>query len=279
MLNITLKVNDGYGDTVYAGDPVLLTVSITNPDGREDAQHNKMLDMEIADLKARHVNAEVSDEEYEQELAELESQRVEYEVGSLGDLAEPWPSLVEFVSEESGAALSWPLETLMSAPEEPILELMGDLSAHARYGLSPEKTAEIDEGVHRVKAVFGEDESNPVVVGVSRDEDPSPSEDKTVRLVGYFLAAGALARSLDLINGVLDGNPNSIDGLILKAKYHEVTGDFDEGIDTLMKAREEFFAQNPEYDENPRYIDSLITRMMMAREGDDEEEEDATVRT
>jgi hypothetical protein len=58
------------------------------------------------------------------------------------------------------------------------------------------------------------------------------------------------------------------------AELYERMNELDKALDALKKAREEFYRQNPDFWEPPRYIDTKITRLEIKKtmEGEGERE-------
>ena len=269
---LNLKVNDLFVEIVNRGEPLVFTVQVTYPGNMEDEQENRIIDIELEELEERLNEGEITEEEYEEEKERLESQKKEIETPVLGTEAEPWTEAVRFETliDDEWRPLDWKLELLTTNSPDPILELRSDVIAVARYAVAPEDVENIPEGTHRVKAVTSDAESNPVAVGVSREEDGSPSPTKMESNVGYFMLKGAFDQALTVINGMLASDPRSVLGMMLMGDLQRVMGNISEALQTYEKAREEFVIQDPDFWEPPRVIDAKIAETMeLMREGEE----------
>jgi len=262
-----LEINGLIGDTICKGDPIILTVSLSNPDAREDENHNRMIDTQIAELEEKLSRKEVGEDEYKAEAERLKAQKIEIKTYTLGSQAEPWTKTIKFYVLEAREwrPLAWGLELLYSSPKELAVTLTGDVVAYAQYGLGPDKVKEIPEGTYQIKTVISTAESNIVIIGVTKKVDKKPSEEKLSRIAEYFIKMGAYEEVIKISNRMLEANPHSIQGNILMGEYYETRKEYDKALEALLKARKEFVAQNPDVYEPPRYIDAKITRILMLK--------------
>jgi hypothetical protein len=272
--NVTLKVNEEFWDTIYRGDPVLLTISIAYPDALEAEQTNRVIEAEIEELEERHERGETDEDEFKSELERLEAQRVELPTEVIGSESEPWTDAIVFSrnTDNGRANLEWGLELAKRMPEDPALTVPSTLSLYAKYAVPLSLIEEIQEGQFRINATFAGSESNEVIVIVSHEVEDAPSEEKLSRKARSLLDMGDLAGSRGIIDAILAAAPRAIEGLILMGMLNEAMGDIDEAVSVLERAREEFFAQHPDYIEPPRYIDAKLARLTMRKV---DEQEDA----
>ncbi len=269
---ISLKVNDQYTETINRGEPLILTVQISYPGNMEDEQENRIIDIELEELETRLDEEEITEEEYKEEKERLEAQKKEIETPSLGTEKEPWTNVVRFqiLVNEEWNPLDWPLELLKTNSAAPILELRSDIIVVAIYALAPKDVEGIPEGTHRVKAITSDAESNPVAIGVSREEDKSPSPTKLENNVGYFMLKGAFDQALTLIQSMLASDPRSVLAIMLMGDLQRAMGNLREALQTYELAREEFVAQDPDFWEPPRVIDAKISEITMLTQEEEE---------
>lgn len=257
---LSLKINDQYSDTVNKGEPLVLTLQITYPGNLEDEQENRIIDLELEELEERLRDKEITEEEYNQEKERLEAQKKEIEPPTLGTQAEPWTRAIAFQSlvDDEWSPLDWSLELLTTNSPDPVLELSSQAIAVARYALSPAEVEKVPEGTHQVKATTSDVESNPVVIGISREEDKSPRPTKLESNVGYYMLRGAFDQAQALVNAALALAPASVLAIMLKGDLQRAMGNIGEALESYEKAREEFIAQDPDFWEPPRVIEVKI---------------------
>jgi tetratricopeptide (TPR) repeat protein len=263
---LSLKVNNQFGDTINEGEPLILALQLTYTGLLEDEQENRIIDLELSELEERFSDGEINEEEYNHEKEELEAQRKEIEKTTLGSLSKPWADAMEFQVQDgdSWSPLDWELEMLYSSPPDPVLELGSDTIAVAKYAMSPGDVEKIREGTYIIKAVISGIESNAVAIGVSREKDESPSAFKLDNTVEFFLLKNAFDKADQLINKMLESDPHSIQGLMLMGELNEARRDFEKALSFYRKAKEEFIAQNPDFWEPPRVINTKIDKMNKA---------------
>ena len=262
-LLLILRVNEEFYATIYKDDPVILSLNISNTSTLEDEQYNRFLDDEISELTERLEKEEITEDEYNEEKERLETQKVTIDLPQIGEDGAPWYEAVSFhtKSEETWEPLAWELEELHHSPLEDKVTMVSEEQAYLEYALSPEKTGTMPEGPFEVKAILGDAESNSVLIGFSREEDPEPTEDKNIMIARYLMTTGALVAAESLIGKMTKGAPDSTQSHIMKGEYYEAAGDYEKALESFKLALEAFNRENPDEYEPPVYIESMIAEL------------------
>jgi tetratricopeptide (TPR) repeat protein len=263
-LYIYISLDDEEKYTVYEGEAVYLYVNISYPDVLEDLYHNEDVDEEIKRLKDRFEKEEISEEEYNKLVEELESKKVDIETVKVGDEANPWASSLEIRMKMSGswAKCPWEFREAYRDPPGNVVEFSGGASATVIYALGPDDVSNISVGEYSLMVVLDESSSNEVVLrrmeGVREEFDENVVE-KTAR---YHINFGDYKRARMLIDGILRADPSSISGLILLADYQRSEGKLEDAVQTLLKAREVFHERYPDSPEPPWIIEMKLAELM-----------------
>ena len=75
-VQLNLKMNDLYVETVYKGEPLVFTLQLSYPGNMEDEQDNRVIELELEDLKERLNEGETTEEEMSVRTAPPEGRRV-----------------------------------------------------------------------------------------------------------------------------------------------------------------------------------------------------------
>ncbi len=263
-----LNVNDDIVTTVYNGDVLMFTATITYPDAVENRYYNESIDEKISELKERYEAGDISEEEYKNEVDKLEKEKMDIKKIKIGVKGKPWVENIQFLIKngEDWQPLNWEIVVLNYSPDGEVIELTGDELLYAELAIDPEYIVkEIPEGEYVVKARISDIESNMVGIKIIHSESKENVEDRLGKTARYYILRGNLDKARSLIDGILSVNPSSIMGLILLAQLFESMEEYDKALEALEKARKEFIAQNPDFWEPPRYIDTKITRLLIKK--------------
>src|SRR4051794_37291658 len=84
-----LKLNNQPKATVYRDEPLLLTLSISNPKASEDEQWNRSANYRAGELDKAYHDHEISEEEWKDEKQKLDKVKKTSELVRLGSTAQP----------------------------------------------------------------------------------------------------------------------------------------------------------------------------------------------
>ena len=119
------------------------------------------------------------------------------------------------------------------------------------------------EGPFEVKAKLGDAESNSVLIGFSREEDPEPTDDKNIMLARYLMTTGALVAAESLIGKMTEGAPDSTQSHLMMGEYYEAAGEYEKALESFKLALIAFERENPDEYEPPIYIESMIAELTL----------------
>jgi tetratricopeptide (TPR) repeat protein len=274
---VVLKAN--YQDRIelHRDEPLALTVSLTNPDAIHASSHNIAIDSRLELLKRKLEAGEVGQEGYEKERRSLEEQKILAEAPSLGAQNRPWFKLISLfrIIDGESKQLAWPLHLLSYFPSTAIATLDGSTTCLVEFGLDPDDIGKIEPGKYRIRAVVEKVsseketgirsfESNAVeidVLATKLSEDAGEKEGYLTTVATYYLKRGTLARASVIVEKILARDTHSLDGLTLLGQINEAKGDYKAALETYRKAVDEFYLQQPDDYEGPRYLVSQILRL------------------
>jgi len=186
-LMLILKINEEFYASIYKGDPVILSLTISNSATMEDEQYNRYLDDEISELNERLEKEELTEEAYNTEKENLESQKTQIDFPEIGTEEAPWYEAVSFHtgSEETWEPLKWELEELHHSPLEDNVVLISEQQAYLEYALSPEK-AESMSALVAAESLIGK-----------MTEGAPDSTQSHIMMGEYYEAAGDYEKALE----------------------------------------------------------------------------------
>ena len=261
-MKLVLKVFEEFSATINQGDPLVIRLSLMNPEGLEEYQRNQGIDEDIEELRTHMEAGDITEEEYEEKVTQLEEKKTSVEYPIFGSDEAPWSEQITFTPDWFKPAL------LSREPDQDTLTLTPKTTAYAMFGLTPEETESLEKQVYRIKASLGTEESNEVGVMVT-DEEPELDLEKIAEKARNMLLVGGAAKGLQLITGILEKNPQDIDGLILMGDYHAMRGEKEAAIATYERAIAAYNATNPREDDPPRVIISKLNRLTVRSVNDE----------
>jgi hypothetical protein len=264
-INIILETGDVSPEALYAGDPLVLHVSISNPFTLEDEYHNKSLDMDIQRLEEQLGRGEIEEDNFEKERERLTSEKIKVEYPTIGSTGDPWHRKIVLIDDETNLPLKWGLKPSYNYPDQPFVELRSENQANVTFILEPEIVQKLPEARYVIKAIFNDVESNTVEITVNKREEEEPSESKLYRNTVFMLEMGAVERSLYYINEILRRDPHSINGHMLTGRYYEAKNDVKAALESYLQARKEFELKYPDSYEPPDFIDTRINALSIRK--------------
>ena len=264
-INVILDTGNTSHETLYAGDPLLLHVSISNPFTLEDEYHNDSVTMDIQRLEEQLSRDEIEKEEYEKEHEKLVEEKIKIEYPKIGSNKDPWYNEIVLRDVDTDLPLEWDFDISYHFPLEQVVELTSETQANATFVLKPEMVLEIPESKYSIKATYNEIESNTVEITVSKEDEKEPSESKLIRNSVFMLEIGALEQSLEYINEILSRDPHSINGHMLTGRYYEAKNDAKAALESYLMAKKEFEDKYPDSYEPPDFIDVRINALSIRK--------------
>ncbi|MCB2172764.1 hypothetical protein KQH65_08500 [archaeon] len=261
-MKLVLKVFEDFTATLSKGDPLVIRISLMNTDGLEEYQRNQGIDEDVEELRKQLEAEEITEEEYKEQVTQLEEKKTNIDYPVLGSDETPWSEQINFSPDWFKPAL------LSREPDQDIFTLTPKTTAYAMFGLSPEETENLENQIYRIKASLGDEESNEVGFIVT-DEEPELDMEKLAEKARNMLLVGGAAKGLQLIEGILEKNPQDIDGLILMGDYHAMMGEKEAAIAAYQNAIAAYNATNPREDDPPGVLISKLNRLTVRSVNDE----------
>lgn len=259
QLNLHLTVNFSQSDTIIAGDPVMLRVSVSNPTSEYASIHNNAVEENLEQLEEEYRAGKIDDETYQKERSRLDSARqltsqvVLNTTGFIEDLQiYRNNSLVEKRSIIT-------CNPTLSDHQEIILE--GSTRAIFKLAITPDYTAKWSPETYKFHAAFDSIHSNNVMLSVQSAMEAHESDStRRVALANYHLDCGQPDQALLLANELMETYPG-LDVVILKADALVAVDRGREALDFYRQALEMFYAEFPDSYEAPEYLLDMISAL------------------
>lgn len=246
--------------TVQEGEALVLDVTVVDLNAQSTATENYAKSLQLQELTAQRDSGLITPEDFNEQAKEL--QPVTTTPTRLGSEPDPWYNQVvfELQTADGWQPISW--ETvLLDHPEAQPQVLVDEVSiAIAAFGIDPETTSDIPEGVHTLRAVFSGSsmESETVQLRVTEAQTPL-SFDRKLRLGRYWWMRGENQTALDSANELLQQNATHIDALTLKGNALAGLGRLEDAAASFETAIDQYYEQFPDAYEPPdNLIDMLI---------------------
>ena len=262
-ITVTLSINYNSDLKVYHDEPLLLTVSVTNKEAQEDRRWNKAADRRLNELEELMQSNKISRENYDKEKKKLTDGKKEISSVTIGSSDKSWPSMVIWKAENtnSGVETTLRVKPLPNPSTEPVAVLDDKGFYQTYFGIDPGDMKNLPDGDYDIKAVI-DGESSEAVHLLVRKENMSAtvanSEEILLKTGQYYWHSGDSKRAMQFAEMILAKNPDSIDGLSLKADTQVMTKSYQPALETYNKALKEFYKQNPGNSEPPEYLLAMI---------------------
>lgn len=262
-LDVFILVNDSEDTILFRGDPLTVSLRISNPSLLEAEYHNAMVDKQINELQEKLKSGKISHENFQRKSEELMAQKIKVEPVTLGNDETPWYHLPKFYVAENDEWMEtpWKLTVVKLHPSTVAVTIDSSTNAFVDYVVEPHVFEKAPSGKYRMKAKVLGAESNTVVFEVS-DAEPPMTEDRLLRLAYYYTNVRQYDIAEQMLNQALSIEPHSINVLTAIAQHHEAIGNFEKAMENYRKALEEFKTRFPDDPEGPRAIISGILRLM-----------------
>lgn len=271
QIDILCRANEEPSVTVYADEPLILSVAMVNDAAATAASHNTPLIDQIQELERKIKAEQMEEEEFKRSVEEIEQSMMKVRIYRLGGPL-GWPRFIKFqsLSEDTWEDVNWPLKLLVHHPDTQVVDLDASTSCYAEFGLDPQD-AQRPKGEFRVRAVVeivkGKNiESDVVTVNLLQKKMPKAktSNEETLLAKGrYAYKRGLYEDAKEYVQRVLKANPHSLLALNLLGEIEERRKDLSAALSAYEKALVEYNKKYSDTLEPPR---SLLMKIDMIRD-------------
>lgn len=260
---ISLYVNQQQSARIYHDEPLLLTVSLSNPAAQNAQGWNRAADRGLQKLEESFKAGTISKEQYDTDKKKLTEGKKNVPAVTLGTAGKPWASWV-----------TWKLINLSTNKEvsagiiplsNPTVEDMAVLDANGYYtgyfGMDPERTRGLAAGVYQMTAIVETVSSAPVRIEILNPALPAAvagSDSMLLKLGQYYWHKSDAEKVIRYADRVLLKNPSSLDGLSLKGDGLLLQNAWAPALEAYQKALKEYYRQNGKDAEPPEYLLAMI---------------------
>ena len=262
QIDVLCRVNEESSVTVYADEPLILSVAMVNDAAVYAASHNAPLKDQIQELERKFKAGQMEEEEFKRSVEEIEQSMLMVRIYRLGGPM-GWPRFIKFqyLSEDTWEDVDWPLKLLVHHPDTQVVDLDASTSCYVEFGLDPQD-AQRPKGEFQVRAVVeivkGKNiESDVVTVNLLQKKMPKAKTSKEETLLAkgrYAFKRGLYEDAKEYVQRVLKGNPHSLLALDLLGDIEERRKDLSAALSAYEKALEEYNKKYPGTREPPRIL-------------------------
>lgn len=262
QIDVLCRANEEESVTVYADEPLILSVAMVNDAAVYAASHNVPLEDQIQELERKFKAGRMEEEEFKRSVEEIEQSMLTVRIYRLGGPM-GWPRFIKFqsLSEDTWEYVNWPLKLLAHYPDTQVVDLDASTSCYAEFGLDPQD-AQRPKGEFQVRAVVeivkgNNIESNVVTVNLLQEKMPKAktSEEETLLAKGrYAYKRGLYEDAKEYVQRVLEANPHSLLALDLLGDIEERRKDLSAALSAYEKALEEYNKKYLDTREPPRIL-------------------------
>ena len=256
-LELSLLANGGEQARLYRGEPLILSVLVTDQEAARAAAHDETIADAREDVDRREANGEISAAMAKRERAPLRTGRVK--AMKLGSKRAPWARQIRFKVASGRRVVTWRVEVLSNPAPPPAVTLPAGRVAVADFTLRGDDLRRVKPGTYVAWASLPAG-SKPVVsepVEVTITSTNARGKDRLRVAIGSARLAyrtGSLEAAQEQIERALRLDPHSIDALVLHADIAVARGRHDVALTSLERALVEFEAQHPGSYEPPAPI-------------------------
>ena len=256
------KINNQQKLTVYHDEPLLLSLSISNPKASEEEQWNRSANYQSEELDKSYYNKKISEEEWKEEKRKLDKNKKQQQTIRIGSDT-PLQQLIQFFfADEKGNRVGTVFMKLLDSAAMPA-ELILDANAYYlfRWGIDREAMLRLPPGKYFINVHIENYFSPQAELNIKSSLIPIPlmQTSKTQYELGNFaLQYGKVDTAIYHAGQILKTDPSSIDALVLLGDAYISKKNYSEALKQFQTALKSFNRQYPNSSEPPLYITSMI---------------------
>jgi tetratricopeptide (TPR) repeat protein len=257
-----LKINNRQKLTVYHDEPLLLSLSISNPKASEEEQWNRSANYKSEELDKAYYDKKISEEEWKEEKQKLERNKKKQQTIRIGPDT-PLQQLIQFfITDEKGNRIDAVFMKLLDSAAMPA-ELILDANAYYlfRWGVDREFMRRLQPGKYFISTRIENYTSAQIELTIK--DSPIPAQvlqttDMQYQLGSFALQYGKVDSAIYHARKILKTDPSSIDALVLLGDAYTNKKNYSDALKQFQSALRSFNKQYPNSPEPPLYITSMI---------------------
>jgi tetratricopeptide (TPR) repeat protein len=260
---LNLRVNQGNKAIIYQDEPLIISVSISNPGATYNAQWNREADQSLQQLKTMHQNGEVTVEQYDQEIKRIQQSKKKIQIPAIGTISQPayQKVKVEWKNELGTRMNNISMKLLSSSSMPNVLVLDANAYYLLQWGINRKEVGKLKPGKYILMATLDNYHSEPVELEILTSAIPS-SKLNTIavqhKLGKFELLSGQAESAAIHAKNILKLNSASVDGLVLLGEVNVQKNNYKEALKNFEDALMLFNKQKLSSPEPPEYIFGMI---------------------
>lgn len=260
---LTLEVNRSSRVTIYRNEPLLVTLSISNPRAFLEAQWSREAGYWLKNLEDSFRAAVITKEKYAEARKAIEQEMKKAPFPVLGTAEKPWYELVQlqwqFLMNNKPVTVNTQRITISNQQAAIVL----DENAYCllQWAVFPGSVSQLKAGKYTIVAEINNTFSAPVEILIKPADIPAvtlQTEAVQLKLGRFYLVAKDKKRALMHTKTLLKINPASVDGWVLMGEVLLVEEAYAAALQHFEKALALYKKQQPNTKEPPDYLLSTI---------------------
>jgi hypothetical protein len=259
-----LSANSESATKVFADEPVLFRLSLSNPAAASDWEWNASAYRRIAEIEDSVKNNSRNSGKYLQEKKEIQQQLKSLDSVKLGTDALPWYESIRWSIENRDGvlAMSLPVKRLPVPQTAPIIILGAEHQYSICYGIDSIGFALLKPGDYLVRARMGKTVSNPVTITVLAQLMPERvvnSPEVLLRFGNYFLQSCNPVKAMEYASRLLRADSVSLSAQVLMADAYYQNMEYVKAAEWYDKAYQGYYKKYGMGAEPPEYLVIMLS--------------------
>lgn len=260
---IALLADNKNSVTVFHDEPVIFSVTLTNPGSRFAQDWNIASERDIAKLKERMKNDTSRKEKYTKEIGQLEAAKKEVPTFKIGTKQQPWFTMIKWeIIPVTPATTPFSLPVFLTYPQTDTVAVLDAGSYYkAFYGISESEMQKWKAGKYRLRAVCEKMVSEPFELTV-KAQGMSSIEAESIQMLfkkgRYYWLSGNPGMAIQSVQKIIVKNPALTDAFVFRGEIFVQKMDYAAALKDFTEALKLLSMQHPVQSEPPEYLLGMI---------------------
>jgi tetratricopeptide (TPR) repeat protein len=260
---ISLLSENNSSLTVYHDEPVIFSVTLTNPEARFAREWNLASDRDMAELNEKLKTDTSGREKYLSEIERLRSGKKEIISFSIGSKQEPWFKMIkwEILKLASGAGLTSQPQFLLYQQMDSVAILGAGAYYKVYFGISETEIQNWNAGKYQVRAICGQMISEPVELIIRAEKIPAAMAESVPVLFKkgrYEWLNDNPDKAIQASAKILEKNPKQPDALAFRGEIFVQKKNYAAALKDFQDALQLYKEKQPGQFEPPEYLLGMI---------------------
>jgi len=261
--NIHCSINGKEKISIFRNEPLLIDVKVYNGRAQAALRWNMADERRIENLNDQLKQGRLTEEDYNGQKREIEKDKRQTEVITIGDSENTWTSRIRWTSRDliNERVANLPLRLLTNSTNPGMVKLDGNSLFVGILRIDPGQLQSVTPGRYEIIVIINETTSNSVILNILPGTMPAvmaQSEKFLLQTGRYYWESNNPTQTLLYAGKALAKNPGSIKALVLKGDGLVLEKSFALALETYGKAISQYYILNGENADPPEYLLAMI---------------------